>query len=73
MTIDINLLKTDKKSNKNIGIYYIGYITIKKIEDYENIYWVNPLYLIIGHVIGYIEEKNENKYLVFDSTDESSI
>ena len=26
---DSNLLKTDKNSRKNIGIYNIGYITIK--------------------------------------------
>ena len=32
-----NLLKIDKKSYKNIGIYNIGYITIKKIDDCENI------------------------------------
>ena len=31
-----NLLKIDKKLHKNIGIYYIGYITIKKFSDYEN-------------------------------------
>ena len=41
---DSNLLKIDKKSYKNIGIYNIGYITIKKIDDYENIYSVNPLF-----------------------------
>ena len=41
---DSNLLKIDKKSYKNIGIYNIGYITIKKLDDYENIYSVNPLY-----------------------------
>ena len=29
-----NLLKIDKKSYKNIDIYYIGYITIKKIDYY---------------------------------------
>ena len=28
---DSNLLKIDKKSYKNIDIYYIGYITIKKM------------------------------------------
>ena len=28
---DSSLLKIDKKSYKNIGIYNIGYITIKKI------------------------------------------
>ena len=31
---DSNLLKIDKKSYKDIGIYNIGYITIKKIDDY---------------------------------------
>ena len=68
---DAWLLKIDKKSYKNIGIYNIGYITIKKIDDYENIYSVNPLYLTIAHASGYIEEKGVNKYLVFDSTDEN--
>ena len=52
---DPNLLKIDKKSYKNIGIYDTGYITIKKIDDYENIYSVNPLYLRVNHVNGYIE------------------
>ena len=28
---DSNLLKIDKESYKNIGIYQIGYITIKRI------------------------------------------
>ena len=65
------MLKIDKKSYKNICICNIGYITIKKIDDYENIYSVNPLYLIVNHADGYIEEKNGNKYLVLDSTDEN--
>ena len=34
---DPRLIKTDKKSYKNIGIYHIGYITIKSISDCENI------------------------------------
>ena len=73
---DSNLLKIDKKSYKAIGIYNIGYITIKKIDDYGNIYSVNPFYLIIAHAVEYIErssteEKGVNKYLVFDSTDEN--
>ena len=66
-----NLLKIDKKSYKDIGIYNIGYITIKKIDDCENINSINPLYLNITHASGYIEEKGVNKYLVFDSTDEN--
>ena len=38
---DSNLLKIDKKHYKEIDIYYIGYIAIKKIDNYENIYNVN--------------------------------
>ena len=68
---DARLLKINKKSYKNIGIYNIGYITIKKIDDCKNIHSVNPLYLLIDHASGYIEEKGVNKYLVFDSTDEN--
>ena len=68
---DSNLLKIDKKSYKDIGIYNIGYITIKKIESYENVYSVNPLYLIVVHASAYIEEKGVNKYLIFDSADEN--
>ena len=66
-----NLLKIDKKCYKDIGIYNIGYITIKKIDDCKNIYSGNPLYLRVDHASGYIEEKGVNKYLVFDSTDEN--
>ena len=32
---------------------------------------MNPLYLLINHASGYIEEKGGNKYLIFDSTDEN--
>ena len=52
-----HLLKIDKKSYKNIGIYNIGYITIKKIDDYESIYSVNPFYLRVNLANRYIEEK----------------
>ena len=53
-----NLLKIDRKSYKNIDI---GYVTILKIDDCENIYSANPLYLLLNHASGHIEEKNENK------------
>ena len=65
---DSNLLKIDKKHYKGINIYYIGYITIKKIGDCENIHSVNPLYLRVNHTSEYIEEKKERKYLVFDNS-----
>ena len=60
-----------KESFKGIDIYYIGYIKKKKIDECNNIHSVNPLYLRVDHASGYIEEKNGNKYLVFDSTDEN--
>ena len=58
---DSRLLKIYKKSFKGIGIYYIGYITKKKIDECNNIHSKNPLYSRIDHVNGYIEEKNGNK------------
>ena len=65
-----NLLKTDKKSHRDIDIYYIGYITIKKFGDCENIYSVNPLYLMIHSATRHFKEKNDIKYLILDWTDE---
>ena len=61
---DSTLIQLDKKSYRIIGIYNISYITIKKLDDYENIDNVNPLYLIIGKADGYIEENN-GKYIQF--------
>ena len=49
-------LKVDKKSCKHIDIYYIGYIIIKRIDDYGNNHTVNPLYLIIQSASGYFEK-----------------
>ena len=66
-----SLLNIDKKSYKDIDIYYIRYIAIKKIGDCKNIYSVYPLYLRINHASRYIEEIKENKYLIFDPTDEN--
>ena len=40
---DLNNIKIDEKSYRNILIYYIGYVTIK---EHVKIYSVNPLYLI---------------------------
>ena len=67
----VKIVKTDKKSYKDIGIYNIGYITIKKFDDCEKIYSVNPLYLLIDHASRYIVEKGVNRYLIFDSTDKN--
>ena len=64
-----NLLKIDKKQYKDTDIYYIGYITIKKIGDCKNIHSVNPLYLIIYSATRYFKKKNGEKYLILDSTE----
>ena len=66
---DPSQLNLDKKSSMDVNIYYIEYITTKSIGDYENTTCVNPLYLIINDVDGYIEENDKNKYLSFASTD----
>ena len=61
---DSNLLEIDKKHYKGINVYCIGYMTIKQIDDCENIYCVNPFYLFVHHASGYIKGKNGNKYLI---------
>ena len=70
-SFDSNMLKLDKKSYKNLDIYNIGYVTIKKIGYGYDINSVNPLYLRIDNANGYIEEINWYKYLAFDAIDEN--
>ena len=64
-----NLLRIDKKQYKDIDNYYIGYITVKTIGDFENINSVSPLYLMIHSATGYLKEKYGEKYLVLDLTE----
>ena len=61
---DLNNIKLDEKSYKNILIYYIGYVTIKD-SKYVKIYTVNPLYLIFSKMNGYF-----NEYLTLVPTNE---
>ena len=75
---DARLLKIDKKDYNESDIYYIAYVTIKKVVDFNNINSVNPLYLMINKMIGYFEcnsteEKYEIKYLVLDDLDENNM
>ena len=67
-TININdldpfLLDIKKKSSKDIDIYYINYIQ-------ENFNSSNPLCVKINSATGYFKEKNDDKYLILDSTKE---
>ena len=78
-----DFLKIDKKPYKDVDIYCIGYITIKKFSDCENIdsitvkkfsdceniHSVNPLFLIIHSATGHFKEKYGENYLIIDSTE----
>ena len=57
-----NNIKIDEKSNKDVLIYNVGYVTPNS---------VRPLYLIINKTNGYVEENNEIKYFTLTYTDES--
>ena len=60
------MLKLDKKTSMNLGIYYIVYDTKKP--EYK-INSVRTLYLLIIRIDGFIEEKEGDKYLNIASTD----
>ena len=67
---DSNLLKLDKKLFKNIRVYFIEHITKK---DEYKINSVNPLYILVDRIDGFIEEeKKGSKYLNIASTDSNS-
>ena len=61
--LDPLLLDNKKKSSKGIDIYYINYIQ-------ENFNSSNPLCVKINSATGYFKEKNDDKYLILDSTKE---
>ena len=65
---DPDNIKIDEKSYKNILIYYIGYVTIKKDLKF---YSVNPPYLIFRYINGYFEEINRKKSLTLVPNNES--
>ena len=60
----------NKKSYKNIIIYYIGYATMKD-SKYAKINSVILLYLIFSKVNEYNEVINQNNYLTLVPTNES--
>ena len=62
-------LKLDKKTSLGLDIYYIGYVD-KKPE--WNVNSVNPLYLMIDRIDGFVKEKNGSKYLNISDTDRNN-
>ena len=53
----------------DIDIYYIRYVTKK---DEYKVNSVNPLYLLVHRIYGFIEEKEGDKYLNIASTGRNS-
>ena len=51
LNFEASNLKLDKKIWKDLDIFYIGYIDKKLKWDVNN---VNPLYLLINRVYGYV-------------------
>ena len=67
--LDPNKIKIDQKSYKNVLIfYYIGYATVKKIDQVKG-NSANPLQLIIDKTN---KQSNGNKHLTLAPTDGSN-
>ena len=64
---DPSMLSIDQISFESTDsvIYDIEYITMKRTDN------ENSLYLIFNNVDAYIEDNNEDKYLIFASTDKN--
>ena len=57
--VDLNKAKIDKNSYESFFIRYIRYVTFRDLENVK-INSVNPLYLIINKINGYLDRINEN-------------
>ena len=68
LNFEANNLNLDKKSLKDIDIYYIGYVDKNKPSEWK-VDSVNPLYLLINRVYGIVSEKNCFKFLSTDKGD----
>ena len=62
------MLKIDKERTK-IDIYYIGYVSVKKIGNCNTVNRVNPLYLMIDKMMK--KEKSGYKYFLLDDVNEN--
>ena len=69
-SFDLNDIKVDEKSYKNIFISYTENVTIKGLKNIK-INSVNLSYLIFSKMNEYFEEVNKNTYLTLASTSES--
>ena len=65
---EVNNLTLDKKTWKDIDLYYIGYVDKDNPPEW-NVNSVNPLYSIIIRVYATVSEENGAKYLKIDKGD----
>ena len=65
LNFEASNLKLNKKTWKDIDIYYIGYVDKDKPLGWK-VNSVNPLYLIINRVYGMVVEKNGFNFLTID-------
>ena len=68
--LHLSKIKIDRKSYKNILIYYIGYVTVKNL-SYIKTNSGNHSYLIINKINECIKESNGNKCLTLVPNDEN--
>ena len=68
--LDLDKIKTDKKSCKNILYYYIGYVTVKQ-PSLCNIWLWKSFIPFYQKSKWDIEESNGNKYFTLVATDKS--
>ena len=60
-----------KNHTKTLAFTTLDISQRQKHDNWNNIYSVNLLYLLIDHANGYIKQKNGNKYWIFDSVNEN--
>ena len=56
-SFDAKLSTIDKKNYKDIDIFFIGYVTVKKNDDCNNINSPNPLYLMLDEWLVTLKKK----------------
>ena len=61
LNFEANNSKLDKKTWKDLDIYFIGYVDKDKPSEWK-VNSVNPLYLMINRVFGSVSEKTGIKF-----------
>ena len=68
--LDVKLVKVVKRESQiGVDIYYTGYV----LEPEDDINSISPLYLVVRHLLGPVEEGSSDRYLVVDENDKEVI